>query len=687
MRRTTPGTPHTAGRRTTPGRAADRIRVPTTSGWVESHDSVMGRARRRSWVLAGVFAAALVAIGGRAAVLCVDPHENTVALGSQQRWEQMTLRARRGGIFDRDGHRLVQSVDTPDIIVDPSVLNDAEVPGLSKKVAELLGLDADEVARKMRRRTRHAPLARQVHPKVLRQLAELNHKSLFPHPNQRRYYAEQDLGSHVLGYVDAAGEGRSGIERSMDDYLRGSSVLLQRRRDRRGLDVDRLREVDRASSAGMDVHLTIDREIQRITERAVWRTHERTEPLSVTAVVVDVSTGDLLALANTPSFNPNDLPDDHGRMRNRAVLDAIEPGSVVKPFLVAGAIEEEEVSLSTLVNCENGRFRVGRRTIHDDHPKGIISVSDVIKYSSNIGSTKLSRQLGAQRHIQYLRDFGFGERTGVALPGERSGKLRSPATIKPIELATTSFGQGMTATAMQLAYATATLANDGVRMQPRLVTHVIDEDGVLALVNEPHAARRVVSSETAAAVTHAMVTVTEKGGTGTRARVPGYRVAGKTGTAQKVEGGRGYTDARIGSFIGFLPADDPKLAIVVVVDDPQVGLSYGGVVAGPAFAEIAERSLRHLGVQPDPALMDDADAEGADAPEDDDEPAEVRDLGLAEGAWVLPDLSGATVREALVALQGTGLAVEVQGSGHLAAMTPPPGAELAPGTTVHLNFQ
>ncbi|MFK7927172.1 MAG: penicillin-binding protein [Myxococcota bacterium] len=672
--------------RTTPGRASERIRVPTIGKSVESHESVMKTARGRVWVLAGLFGVALMAIGGRAAMLCVDPDEQTVALGSQQRWEQMTLRAKRGSIFDRDGNRLVVSVDTPDVIADPRQIHPNEVDGLAAEVAALLGLPVDQVAEKMRRDSSHAPLARKVHPKVVAQLRELKHPGLFHKADQRRYYAEQDLGSHVLGYVNGAGEGRAGIERAMEDHLRGSSVLLQRRRDRRGLDVDRMRDVDRASTAGMDVHLTLDREIQRITERAVRSTHARTKPLSVTAVVVDVATGDLLALANSPGFNPNSLPSDQSLMRNHAVMDAIEPGSVVKPFLIAGAIEDGEVSLTTAIDCEKGRWKIGRRTIHDDHPKSIINVSDVIKYSSNIGSAKISRMLGAERHLGYMQSFGFGEPTGIELPGERRGKLRDPKTIKPIELATTSFGQGMTATALQLAYATATLGNDGVRMRPRLVTKVIDEDGVPAWVSEPEAVKRVVSVQTARDVRSAMISVTQRGGTGTRARVPGYEVAGKTGTAQKVEGGRGYTDARIGSFVGFVPANDPKLAIVVIVDDPQVGLSYGGVVAGPAFAEIAELSLRHLGVAPDPALLEDEEATPIEEEPADVEEVVVADLGLSDEGWILPNLGGQTVREALVALQGTGLSVQVEGSGRLAAMSPPAGARLAPGSTVRLTF-
>lgn len=666
--------------------------MPTVAVQIEPTQSVMRRAGRRAWLLGGLFSVALVAIGVRAATLCVSPDERTVALGSQQRWEQMTLEARRGSIYDREGNRLVVSVDTPNVIVDPFFVDPNRVDELSRKVARILSIPQEQVAALMRREgRRYAKLATRVHPKVAAEIKDLNERALFIESDQRRFYAEADLASHVLGYVDGEGVGISGVERSLDTRLRGSSVLLQRRRDRRGLDVDRLSEVDRASSAGMDVHLTIDRRIQRITERALVGVQERSEPAAAMAIVVDVRTGDVLAMANTPAYNPNALPDDPAPMRNRVVLDAVEPGSVFKPFTVAAAIDEGKVNIDTLVDCENGKWRIGRSRIGDDHPHGVITVGEVIKYSSNIGSAKMAFLVGTERFLDAMTSFGFGERSGIELPGERRGYMRSAKTIKPIELATTAYGQGATATTLQLAYATAALANGGVRMRPRLITRVIDEDGVPAKVVEPTVWGRVVSEDTARQVTEAMVTVTERGGTATRARIPGFRVAGKTGTAWKVEDGR-YTDARIGSFIGFVPADDPELAIVVVVDDPQKGSRYGGIVAAPAFAEIGRESLRHLGIQPDPALLDqEASSE--------DEADAVVDLAMPprpvmaasepanEANWVLPDLSGRTVREALVALQGTGLAVEVQGSGRLAAMEPPPGVAVTPGTDIRLTFQ
>jgi cell division protein FtsI (penicillin-binding protein 3) len=672
------------GRRRSGSPTAPRIRVPTVDRQVEPHRRVMARARQRVWLLAGLFGVALTAIGGRAVQLCVAPDPEVIDRGGKQRWEQMTLQARRGSIFDRHGHRLVTSVATPNVVVDPARVDEVEAPGLARRVARMLGQPVEAVAAKMQGERRYARLATRVHPALASEVVELDDEALWVESAQRRYYAEGSLAAHVLGFVDGQGHGRAGVEHALDDDLRGSSVLLQRRRDRKGLDVDRLREVDRGTSAGMDVHLTLDRQIQHITEQALAGVMERHDPVAAMAVVVDVGTGDILALANAPTYNPNALTPDPAPQRNRVVMDAVEPGSVFKPFVAAAAIEEGLVSLDTPVDCENGAWRVPGATIHDDHPKGVIPVRDVIKYSSNIGSVKLAFDLTAPVYLDYLRRFGFGDRLGVELPGERTGFIRPAETIRPVELATTAFGQGTTATVLQLAYATAAIANDGVRMRPRLVTRIIDEDGVPARVTEPEVAGRVVSASTARAVTEAMVSVTEAGGTATRAAIPGYRVAGKTGTAQKPENG-GYGAGRIGSFIGFLPADAPELAIVVLVDEPRKGSRYGGIVAAPAFAEIGERALRHLGVPPDPALLE-PEPEVSAAPSA--EPlAAAPAASFDQGAWVLPDLTGHTVREALSALEGTGLALSVQGSGRLARMEPPPGARLPAGDRVHLTFQ
>jgi len=623
----------------------------------------------------------LFAVGARGAQLCLDPSDRTVASSAVQRWGKVTMRAPRGDILDRHGRRLATTVDTPSVVVDPMLVRPEEVPELSRQVADILGLDPREVASRMRRNTRYARLASRVHPALVDRIERLDHPSLWVHRNPRRYYPEANLASQVLGFVDAAGNGHQGLESALDEYLRGGVTLEQRRRDRRGYGVDGPAE-DPWRARGMDVHTTLDRVVQRITERALEGVVERHAPKAAYATVVEVKTGDILAMASLPTYNPNLLSADAFPRRNHAVQDAFEPGSVLKPFTLAAAVQEGVVSERTVIDCEGGTWYVGRTRIRDDHPHRLITTTEVMKYSSNIGAAKLALHLGPERYLRYLGDFGFGDRTGVVLPGERRGQLRSADRIKPIELATTAYGQGMTVTQLQLVMATAAIANGGMLLRPRLVTRVVDTDGTPAWQQRPQTVRRVLSREVAEEVSRMMVTVTEPGGTATRARVEGYLVAGKTGTAEKVKDGQ-YTDARVGSFIGFVPASDPLLAIVVTVDEPSRGSRYGGVVAAPAFAEIAGQTLRYLGVPPDAPGEDAKAAVATSAPM----PRDPVHLAWTEGGWTLPDFAGRPMREVLVGLEDTGLNVRIEGSGRAVAQRPAPGARVAMGDTVSVVFR
>jgi cell division protein FtsI (penicillin-binding protein 3) len=668
---------------------ADRLQLPPLEPEVEPDDLVRVRAEGRTKLVAGMLVVLLVLVGVRGVQLCLAPLDRTVRAAGVQRWDQVTLRARRGEVLDRNGRRLATSVATPNIVVDPARVRPEEVDYLSKRLSRLLDVPADELADKMERDSRYQRLAMRVHPAVAAEVEALGHDALWAERSARRYYPEEQLASQVLGFVNSSGDGQAGLESALDDMLRGGEVLLQRRRDRRGLNVD-----DPTAwgdqNVGMDVHLTLDRQIQRIAERALGGVEERSEPVAATAVVVDVRTGDVLALANIPTFNPNQLDDDPAPRRNHAVQDVVEAGSVLKPFTVAAAVEEGLVKGSTPIDCEGGLWRVGRTRIHDDHPHGVVSVSEVIKYSSNIGSAKLALRMGAHTFLDYLHDFGFAERTGIQLPGERKGFLRNPDTIKPIELATTSYGQGMTNTPLQLAMATAALANDGVRMKPRLVKRIEDLHGIPEYVQRPAVAKRVVSEATAREVTEMMVTVTEPGGTATRAQVPGYRVAAKTGTAQKVKDGR-YSAARVASMMGFVPADDPAVAIVVVVDEPTKGSRYGGTVAGPAFQQIAAGTLRYLGIAPDPALLAEEGQAVASVDEIEVEPdlptVPPADLVWTGTGWTLPDLRGRPLREAVARLQPAGFALTVTGSGAVVEQQPPAGTPVPPGGEVALRLQ
>ncbi|MBA2320813.1 MAG: transpeptidase family protein [Deltaproteobacteria bacterium] len=664
-----------------------RLEIPRFEPEPEAPELVRARARGRIAVLGALMMGCLAIAALRGVQLAVAPSDRTVRVAAVQRWDQVTLQARRGEILDRNGHRLATSVATPNIIVDPILVEPAEVDTLAAQVAGILDLPVAEIAEKLVRPSRYVRLAMRVHPAMAARIDAIDHPSLWVERTSRRYYPEETLASQLIGFVDTDGSGREGLESELDSWLRGGQILLQRKRDRRGLSVDQPLRNDLDLNVGMDVHLTIDRQIQRMTERALEDVFAKHAPKAAWAVVVDVRTGDILALANAPGFNPNAITEDPGARKNHVVQDAIEPGSVFKPFTVAAAIEEGLVTPESKIDCENGNWAVGRARIHDDHPHGVVTITEVIKYSSNIGSAKLALQLGARTFLGYVGAFGFGERTGVQLPGERTGVVRTADKIKPIELVTTAFGQGVTATPLQLAMATAALANDGIRMKPRLVTRVEDAHGVPEYNQRPEIANRVVSVETARQVAQMMVTVTEAGGTATRAVVPGYQVGGKTGTAQKAENGR-YGAGRIGSFVGFIPADRPVLAIAVSVDEPSIGSKFGGIVAAPAFASIAGQSMRYLGIPADPPPPPDPTKPVPPAPV---LVADVPDPDLVLGwngqGWTLPDLAGRPLREVMAGVQGSGLNLQLEGTGLAVSQLPPAGASLAPGETLRVIFQ
>lgn len=641
-------------------------------------------------------------LSARAAWLMLVPDERLERKAQVQFEESVRVMGRRGDLLDRDGRILATTVKLQELRADPSRLDAAQIRFLAEGLAPRLGLSVDHLVKRLSRPGRqNVLLAKDLTPdeaagmkSLASTLAKENHRLrnvLWTEDMPRRFYPGGEEAAPLLGIVGRNGIGMAGLERSQDRALRGRVFKYVTWRDRKGR---RVTPESTNAEGGQSLVLSVDRRIQHAVELALDEAMERTQAEAAFAVVVDVRTGDLLAMGNRPTSNPNDTSEiDLKDLKNRAAMDAIEPGSVFKPFVAAAALEEGLVTPETIIGCEGGAWRVGRATIHDDHPKGDLTVSDVIKYSSNIGAAKLAFKLEAQRTTDYLREFGFGRYSGLGFPGETRGIMRSPNNIKPIELATTAFGQGVTSNTMQLAYALATLGNDGVRMQPRLVIEERDEHGELLRRTEPAPDRRVVSTKVARQVVAMMQTVTEEGGTGTRARIPGYRVAGKTGTAQKVIDGAYSPTARVGSFVGLVPADDPRLAIAFVVDTPTEGISYGGIVAGPGFAAIGAAGMRVLGIAPDPTyLQDDASPGTAERARDPDAVLARAPTASPELQWTdagnlrVPDLSGLTLRDALVTLQGAGLSIQTHGSGRVVAQSPASGAALTPGGTVEVTL-
>lgn len=650
---------------------------------------VRARARRRLKGIGLALTSLLFLVGARGVQLGVSPHPKTLKSATDKRYAEVTTYGPRGDILDAEGHLLATSVQTPAVFVDPQVLRDdgVDVSALAARIAEILDQPAADVEGKLTAKGRYVRLARGVHPAVAADLMSirLNRRrvrGLVVTENYRRYYPQGELGSALLGFVDGRGHGVSGIESAYEDVLFGSAMVGHQRVDRWGHRLDDAPR-DVRSIRGMEVHTTIDRTIQRSAERALAEVMAKHAPQTATAVVVEVQTGRILAIANTPGFNANQLSDSDIRFtKNRAVTDAIEPGSVFKPFTIAAAFDAGVARPHEVLDTQ-GAYRAGG--IRDDHPRDRMTVQEVIKYSSNVGSAQMAERLGRARFLGYIESFGFGEPTGIQTAGEAAGKRHPPGRVGLVEMATISFGQGATATGVQLAMAIATIANEGVRMRPLLVTQVVDAFGDVRMESEGGPAERVVSAEAAALVVEAMVAVTQEGGTGTRARVPGYNVAGKTGTAYKVKDGRYSATARVATFVGFAPAEAPEIALAIIVDEPSIGQRYGGVVAGPAFARIVSEVLPYRGVEPDPLLLEEAIEVVPDQPDVID-PEPLR-LAWGNDGWVMPDLAGRPMRDALAGLQGTGIRVRVDGSGLLSAQAPQPGTLLRTGDTVELVFQ
>jgi cell division protein FtsI (penicillin-binding protein 3) len=677
-----------------------RRRLPSRASAPEPDAPVRVRAAKRLASVGVVILLGLAVVSARAGWLMLVPNERLERMAQVQFEQSIEVLGRRGELLDRNGTRLATTVALRELHADPSRLDDTQRRFLAKGLAPLLEQTEAHVLKRLSRSKRQdVLLARDLTPDeagrmraVASPIVEKDHKLrnvLWTRDIPRRFYPGGTEAAPLLGLVGHDGHGLAGLESTLDELLRGRVFKYVTWRDRKGR---RVTPFATSAKAGTSVMLTIDRRIQHSVEETLDETMERTGAKSAFAVVVDVRTGDLLALGNRPTANTNDTTVlNLSDLKNRAAMNAFEPGSVFKPFMAAAALEEGLVTPETVIECEGGAWRVGRSIIHDDHPKGDLSVSDVIKYSSNIGAAKLAFMLEDHRTIAYLRDFGFGRYTGLKLPGETRGAMQKAGNIKPIELATTAYGHGVTSNAIQLAYGVATLANGGVRMEPRLIKALQNEYGEVIHRSDPEVDRRVVSAETASAVLDMMLSVTEEGGTGTRARVEGYEVAGKTGTAWKhIDGAYSSTD-RIGSFVGTLPADDPRVAIVVVVDTPTIGLSYGGVVAGPGFAQIGAETMRILGVPPTVEPEEDDSSEDEEA-----EPTRAERLAVTAapelqwsptGELRVPNLTGLSMRDALVTLQGAGLTISTHGSGRVSSQIPAPGGQVASGAQVEVTLQ
>ncbi len=558
----------------------------------------LSRTAKRVAAVRIVLLVALALVGLRAGYLVSDDRASARVVGQVD--TQLRVPATRGEILDRSERQFAVSIDAPSVYAIPAEIQDADAA--ARKLSRVLDIPRKTLRKRITMESPFVFLSRWVSEKEKERILALELPGIGILPEPKRLYPMGTSAGAVVGFMNVDGEGVRGIEQAENDWLQGAMKSYPVERDARGRKLPRA-GVDPRATVGGDVRLTLDGAMQAAAESALFDAVEAHEAAGGILVTLDPRTGDLLAIAEAPGFDPNRFRKAaFGDSRARSFVDVLEPGSVMKAFLLAGALEHGVVSLDEEIDCEGGSFRLPGKTIRDHDPYDRLDLAGILAHSSNIGATKIAYRLGAERHFELLRAFGFGVRSGSGFPGESSGILRSWERWRPVDHANVAFGQGMNVTAVQLAAATAALANDGVWRAPRIV-EARRRRGQPWAPTRPGEMRRVVSSATAATTLALMEGVVGPEGTGRMAGLEGVAVAGKTGTAQKldVENRRYYQDRFIAWFMGVVPADDPRLVIVVGVDDPQGRFHSGGMVAAPLFAEVAARQLVHLGVFTRPA--------------------------------------------------------------------------------------
>jgi cell division protein FtsI (penicillin-binding protein 3) len=518
---------------------------------------------------------------------------------ARQYLRRLPLVSRRGTIYDRAGRELAVSLRVSSAFADPSKLQDpAEA---ARALAPVLGQSVKELQARLTTDDTFVWLQRQLDPRQADAITDLNLKGVGLAPESRRFYPRQELAAHVLGMVGLEDRGLEGVEVLYDDLLGGKPQFVTAQQDALGRLV--FRQDEPAPPVPVfDVHLTIDEVLQYIAERELARAVERSGAKSGSVVVLDPVTGEILALANRPTFDPNSYKKSgSAAKRNRAATDYFEPGSIFKVILAAGALEEGVIRPTDQFFGENGAIEVGGVTIRDHEKYGWISVREILTHSSNVGAIKIGQKLGKSLYYHYISGFGFGSLTGIDLPGETPGMIRRPKGWSALSLSVLSMGQEVSVTPVQFAAAFAALANGGTLMRPHVVRGLLTQDGTLARRVEPVVVRRVISEQTARTMLEMLTGVVDEG-TGKAAAVPGYSVAGKTGTAQKVDPVTGRYSHRkiIASFVGAIPAEAPRLVILVVIDEPET-LRWGGSIAAPTFREIAQDAMKYLKVPASPS--------------------------------------------------------------------------------------
>jgi cell division protein FtsI (penicillin-binding protein 3) len=553
--------------------------------------------RRIPWIFF-LLLFSLGGVAGKLFFLQIQQRDRLSERATKQYERRLPIVSRRGTIYDRSGRELAVSLKVASVFAQPAAIENPE--RTAKALAPILGQPATHLLSLLTSDKLFVWLERQVEPAQAEAINELNLKGIGLYPESRRYYPRQELAAHVLGMVGLDDRGLEGLEHQYDDLLGGQPEYITAQQDALGRIIFR-HEEEGGRPLIFDLTLTIDEVLQYTAERELQRAVERSQAKTGTAIVMDPWTGEILALANQPTFDPNNYKRGGSfAKRNRAVTDYFEPGSVFKVILAAGALEEGVVRPSDRFHGENGAIEVGGVTIRDHEKYGWLTVQEILAHSSNVGAIKIGQKLGKSLYYHYISGFGFGSLTGLDLPGETPGLIRRPRGWSALSLSVLSLGQEISVTPVQIATAFCAVANGGTLVRPHIVRDLRAQDGSVTRHVEPVMIRRVISQQTAQSLLTILRSAVEEG-TGKEAALEQYSVAGKTGTAQKVDPVTGrYSHQRVvASFVGAVPAESPRLVILVTIDEPET-LRWGAAVAAPTFREIARDALQYLQVPPSP---------------------------------------------------------------------------------------
>jgi cell division protein FtsI (penicillin-binding protein 3) len=683
---------------------------------IASSKSRPDNSRTRALVVACFLGVWMLAIGVRLIYLQTTQHEWLTTRAQQQQRDAIETSPIRGLVLDRHGNELARSIETESFWAVPREIKNVEE--VSSKLAPLVEVDASELSARLKEaqsaNRKFAWIARKLDTERAEKIRALNLVGVYTLKEPKRHYPNGELAAHVLGFVGLDEVGLAGIEGAYNERIRGEAGKVTVEEDAHGRPYGSL---EAPARRGETVVLTIDRLVQYKTEQALLAAIERTKAKSATAIVLDPHTGEILALANAPTFDPNDPRASTEKQRiNEALQNIYEPGSTFKIIAYSAAIEKGLAKPSDRIDCQMGAITVAGRVVHDHHAFGSLTLTEALAKSSNVAAIKLGLRVGNESMFDFMTRFGFGCKTGVELPGETEGILRKVNKWQPSSMGSLAMGQEVGVTPLQMAAAFGTLANDGLRIAPHLVREVRSADGTIVYSASPEE-RRVVSTETAQALRGMLEQVTLNG-TAKQAQLDGYTAAGKTGTAQKIDPKtRAYSKTKfIGSFVGFAPVENPAVVIIVVVDEP-VGGYHGGDVAAPVFREIAEQVLPALNVTPDTelkatpqpgllarfsfspeALAQLREAQERERVARDATLPRVAEVGggtrlskvvytvATKHALVMPDLRGRSVRDAARVCEQLGLQLEATGEGRALRQSPAAGAEVDNGQTVRIDF-